>query len=319
MTAAFKVQDGEDKINQGFDPVRLPDDPEDAPPWASVWIGGTNEVVKLVITPAEDASDVELQIVDGDGFALVSPMNDFTQAETNLTLTGLGVTDIGEATINAVCKSTGEVLATLKVMALPPQTIQLGIYRVIDPNSPGTQDVGEMEADAIVTTLNEIYKQAAISFSLAGSETVEAPYDTQPKDGKMQLETAAFEFNAVPYQSLAGAVKLFLVKKSGTVYPTHPQYYLRAHGLESLGNIAVLFVQNIGEPVDLVAAHEIGHLLTIPKKSTGMDSHDEPPWPEGTEGLMESGFDESGSPISAPGKWMRHQDWKEANEAASKL
>ena len=94
-TASFAVQAG--KINDGFDPVRLPGDPEDAPPWASVWVGYTNEVVKLVISPAESADEVELQVTEGDGFFSISPADNFTEAETNLTLNGFGVTEIVEA------------------------------------------------------------------------------------------------------------------------------------------------------------------------------------------------------------------------------
>ena len=318
-TVKFAVQDGEGKINQGFDPVRLPSDPDDEPVWASVGVESINEVVKLVITPAEGAADVELRVVEGEQFLSIYPADDFTESETDLTLSGVYASEITEATVEAVSKLTGEVLATLKVMVLPPQIVELGIYRVIDPNSPDTHDVGGMENDAIVTSLNEIYKQAGISFSLVGSGTVNANYDMMPKDGRMQIENDAWEFGAVQTQTLAGTVRLFLVKQSGGVYPTHPEYYRRALVINDPENAAILFVQNIGEPIDLVAAHEIGHILTIPVNDTGMDDHDEDPWPNGTDGLMKSGFDESGQPISAPGKWMRHKDWKNANKAASEL
>ena len=65
-----------------------------------------------------------------------------------------------------------------------------------------------------------------------------------------------------------------------------------------------------------ILAHEFGHYLEMSLKNrenTTEDMgglHDNGPFPTGTVGLMRSGK------LGGLGHWMRHEDWKHANETA---
>ena len=54
-------------------------------------------------------------------------------------------------------------------------------------------------------------------------------------------------------------------------------------------------------------AHEFGHYLGLSLKNSDFDYHDGGPYPNGTIALMKAGD---------PGRWMRHEDWRKANEQA---
>ena len=45
----------------------------------------------------------------------------------------------------------------------------------------------------------------------------------------------------------------------------------------------------------------------FPMKNSDFDYHDGGPYPNGTIALMKAGD---------PGRWMRHEDWRKANEQA---
>lgn len=315
--AEFKAREGE--INHGFDPMHIDGPPKYAPPWASVWSDGTSDVVKLVISPAENAGDVELQIEDGEEFVQVSPTDNFTEGETNLTLLGLGSGEIQKATIHAICKSTGEIIGTLKVMILPLRTITLGIYRVTDSNSEGTAPLDAPSDEDILADLNDVYKQAGIQFTIAVSEDRDVHYDgyvedpDNPGHGTADLDqiNGGFgpdeEIGAFSGHSWAGTFRIAMIKQSSDT--------TWAGGTISGGALSpgAILVTSFGS-VALIAAHEIGHWLELSTRNIVPDDeegpHDGPPWPEGTEGFMKT---RSG----APGRWLRHTDWEQANKSAA--
>ena len=46
----------------------------------------------------------------------------------------------------------------------PGDVLPVGVYRIEDPNSPGTQHVASPSDTDLVATLNAVYKQAGIQF-----------------------------------------------------------------------------------------------------------------------------------------------------------
>jgi hypothetical protein len=72
--------------------------------------------------------------------------------------------------------------------------------------------------------------------------------------------------------------------------------------------------------IQRVAAHEIGHALGLSTRVFVVDDvygitevHDSESFPNGTTSLLRSG------PMGPPGQWMRHEDWRKANDQAGRL
>ncbi len=250
------------------------------------------------MAPAEFASDIDFEVVEGSDVVSIAP-NAPSGAETDIDLTSSAE---GTATINAIYRPSGNIVATLEVQVLTPRTIPIGIYYVEDSTSPGTMPVGGASPDDVINTLNSVFKQAAIQFTLADSESRNIPYDGsygQPVDGLFQgPELRAFG-EAFPEGQWGGKLQVTFVKDApgtfgGGVYT------------EVWGTGALAITARGSE--DLIAAHEFGHHFDLSTRDVDDDSrdHDGPPWPEGTTGLMLTG---RGEP---PGRWMRHEDWNRA-------
>src|SRR5690606_25798730 len=154
------------KINYGFNPketVRT-----GAPhAWASVDKDGSSDVPKIEVEPTILADLIELVVVSGNGSADICPKT-FTTGTTDLTLTGQGTA--GNGLVEARIGSTGTTLQKLNIMALPKRgPIEIGIYRIFDSTSVGTAFPGGVPSNAdILETINDVFKQAQITFSLHG-------------------------------------------------------------------------------------------------------------------------------------------------------
>lgn len=156
------------KVHLGFDPPNPEEDDVDEPYWASVIKGGTNDILTISFANAEFATQVELLIADGgDAFVDINP-KEFTELSTNLTITGKEYAgdDIQEPTIKIIHTPTGTQIGTLKVMVLPPVTLELGLYTLEDPNSPKTQIAHAMDWGNAILVCNDVFSQAGVTFTL---------------------------------------------------------------------------------------------------------------------------------------------------------
>jgi hypothetical protein len=170
LPVQFKVQEGE--INSGFDPRvgSSADGTSNSIPWASVVKGSTRDVVKLVAPHL--AGRIRLVVVADSGQPLevdVDQKDGFDDGDNTLTLIGLTGTDtVSTATIEAhVIDEEGDdngVAARLHVMALPPRTVSLAIYRVADPQSSPSQTPPTTPSnEAIRIRLNEVFDKPGLN------------------------------------------------------------------------------------------------------------------------------------------------------------
>ncbi len=299
------------KINYGFDPNETV---KTGGPyaWTSVDEEGTSGLSKIDIEPSAAANEIELVVVSGTGSADISPKT-FIAGSTDLTITGQGTT--GNALIEARIGYNGPACEKLNIMALPKQTLTAGIYYIKDSSSSGTFPVDGPTADSVIDTLNDVFEQARIEFSLEDTATVDKPFDSNG-DGKFQ----ASEVNELNVSSAEwkGDLKIFFIKNSGIPYGNTPplnSYYIRGIGLFTAPG-GIIFTSDAGGISALGVAHEFGHQLISP-------DHDTPPWPSGEESLMRDGYPQSdgagGFTLPNPGRWLRHEDWHAANEEAGNL
>jgi hypothetical protein len=259
--------------------------------------GATTDIVRLVVPYA--ANRIQLQVVhhkknDADDSDYSDEGNIEVRLAANLQNNGekilmisglLGSDDVSTATIEAhmldsAGNDSGQICARLRVMALPPRTVSLGIYRVQDPTSVDTLNVGGPTDAQIMAALNDIYQQAGIRFVLEGSSSPSADspgvlnvnYDmhsaglTVARDGRLQTD----EFSTVIDQTAArpGQVKLFLARNSGSQNgddnkPLLERLYARGEtpGEGDFGPKvqSFVFTNTTGDDniVALIAAHEI--------------------------------------------------------------
>lgn len=156
------------KVHLGFDPPNPEEDDVDEPYWASVTKGGTNDILTILFTNANFATQVEIQIVEGDeAFVDVHPRS-FADADTNLTITGVNYAadEIKEATIKLIHVPTGMEVGVLKVLVLPPVTLELGLYTLEDPNSIKTQINHVLNWNDAILVCNDVFTQAGVTFTL---------------------------------------------------------------------------------------------------------------------------------------------------------
>jgi hypothetical protein len=259
---------------------------------------------------------IKLRIAPGDTNKVDITPKTFTAGETNLTL--IGKNTAGIATIEAVLTSDeSQVVARLKVHVFEERTVSVGFYRITDPDSADTAPVGGANADAILATMNEVFKQCGVKLTKAvENNEVERQFDTTPKDGKFQL---AEESALTPATLNQGQLRVFLVKESGITYDEDSPHLVRAYANPPL-KWAIAFTINCGDHLALIVAHEIGHLLMISTQNSDGNDHDQGPYPDqNTPSLMRKGTDDQGNPLASPGRWLRQQDWKKANTSAGGL
>ena len=199
----------------------------------------------------------------------------------------------------------------------------MGVYYIYDANSPTTSPVGGPTPSAIIETLNDVYKQAQINFTLAETCTTNVAYDSSGfginTNGMFEHQEEA-ALNGITWQ---GDVLIFFAKKSGLQYGGGDTNYVRGWQLDEFVGGIVFTDDCESSAIPLICAHEIGHALglstwvsTSPPYS---DGHDHGPWPGGESALMRSGTNGLGGVVESPGRWIRHEDWKEANTEAGGL
>jgi hypothetical protein len=323
--AKFEAQPG--KINFGFDP-RVRDHPDgtltDAP-WASVVKGSTRDVVSLVIPNWADK--MKLFVVPDRGQPVevnVAPKTGFVNGANNLTLSSPsgGTDSVTTATVevhvlDAQGADTGEIVAKLHVMALPPRTLSVGIYRVGDdrprddgqprmlpPTTPTNTD--------IKNELNDLFTQAGISFTISGDSR---PVPNVPFDDNNYGAVDSIELDAIDdaVNGFAAPRCIVLAEQSGTTSGGGP--FPRGMGLnDAASKGCIVFVANSGVYAPTIASHEIGHLLGLsfygppsgPGVSAAQAKHDNGSFPAGTASLMQN--------ANSTGRWLGHDDWRVANE-----
>jgi hypothetical protein len=325
------------KINYGFDPKETVRD--DGPyPWTSVDKDDTADLPKIVIDSGAVANRVELVVVSGGSSADIDPKT-LAVSSTDLTITGQGT--FGNALVEARIGSIGPACSKLNIMALPKRgPVQVGIYRISDSSSAGTAFPAGVPSDAeIINTLNDIFEQAHVEFELHTSsgvydvqyDTTKLPYVsgypgfTAGQDGKWEEgeQDAFFTGNPLPW---AATIKVFLLKENGDTKWNHyaepyDAYLVRGFtGSYGVSNTtySVVFTEGTVGHTALTIAHEVGHRLGLAAHDDG-GGHDAGPWPSGEESLMRSG-QPTGAPSAptfpVPGRWLRHEDWKKANDRA---
>jgi hypothetical protein len=334
VSVEFEARAG--MITYGFDPK---DTVRDGGPyaWASVGKHDTSDVTKIDIAPSAAADQIEIVVESGGGSADISPKS-FTTGSMDLTITGQGTA--GNALAQARIGSTGPACDKLNIMALPKRgPIEIGIYRISDSTSAGTAFPGGLPSNTdILNTVNDVFKQAQVTFALHSSsgsydveyDTVQPPYSdgtwTSGSDGKWQLpeEAAYLDIDPSPWTA---PIKVFLIRGNGDtedfVYAApYDAYFVRGFAAGNPFPHSVIFTDGTSGHTALAVAHEIGHILGLAVHSDEGGGHDAGPWPSGEEHLLRSGQPSGpvGSPtFPVPGEWLRHEDWKEANDKAGAL
>jgi len=304
-----------------------------------------NENIKLVFNSADAAKICEVVVRAGPSAGLITVAPELPQEkETTLTIQGKpGSQDQPEdAFVDVRNKATGKVINTLSVKVMPERTIQYRVWYLKDvqPASDLTQ-IGPTPRpyfeELLKQKLQNAFHQACIDLVEAGTpQEVVVNYDSNG-DGALQVNTAANgpphpEFTDMLNDTTHFTAKLnILVARRGIRYPT-PNF--QAVGSEEVNKVFVFTDSFLpaGAPenspahtysrIPHVCAHEVGHALGLSTRNqnltTSFGKHDSGrfpgfPWRQPlelpAEGLM----------IQRPKKdqmWMRHEDWKKANEIA---
>ena len=327
-----KVVDGKlvEPINQGFDPRPGQDGRS---PWASVVKGKTNESVKLVLP--QNAADLKLFVVDdGSGTDVVDvmPKEGLKPGDNDIQL--IGKTSGGDSVTTTTIEvrqgnETGNLVAKLHVMVLPPRKVSLGIYR-IQASASSDQEVGGPSNTEIKTLLDDVYKQAGIEFEIVtpqspaiiiAYDTYNSPPAATPGDGRVQPE----EYGSIVSDSRVadGKMRVFLAANSGvpkddSVPPDQTEF---ARGDTPQGGAYSFVFTKTGHNSNLIAtlnvSHELGHVLRLSVAAL-LDNanHDLGPFPPETIDTF-GGVMHPGKGTDQPGLWLPHEDWEQANTAAN--
>ena len=360
----FRADDG--KIHHGFSSPNTEQEEEADVYWASVIQNESNNIVNFIAGSSELADLLELHIPSAhEDYVDISPKT-FMGAETSLTITGTDVAGgaIYDAEIHVVMKddqsANPEPLLVLKVMVLPKRgPISVGIYHIEDDTSPDTEfatspAVAKANPATVVQVLNDTFKQAGVTFEVhSSSDDYDVPYDISElvwienpgvwsfvdgQDGRLTSHEAILIDD---HQTWPADIPIFFVKQSGELYLDfiHDEDPVFVRGLAD-GTVAAddyhawVSVSDSQGYVEILAAHEVGHLFGL---STAVTGHDDPPHPdqvnadvfhlnppsaqpghlnEPNAALMQGGAPIDGLLPWPWGRWMRHQDWREANELA---
>ena len=332
ITVGFKPRNN-NAINKGFDSTG-------SVPFISVESGALNETSKLVLGKAPQGLELKIANGDEDKIELVEPANGvLSSAETNIVVRGKGQPTVSSvATLELRVTGSSQTLNKLKVLVLPGSTDTIGfkMYKAQDPASTGTLAFASFPgAGSVYAELEARYEQARLRFSLNNTlDTTEFRYDVgvsgianSADNGTLDLpasglgnELQVFANNAGSYTSDINVVvvcNLAIHKPQETIYP----FGVRVPGLN-----VVLIAANRWSWTDAtefnteddngasysferIVAHEAGHFIAISTKNAPDAGHDPGPYPETYHSisLMRSG--EAGK----NGKWIRMEDWEQAN------
>ncbi len=292
MKVDFEAQDG--MINYGFDPTGTE-------PWASVVADSQNPVAQLKVAPVFQGMSIDL--VPQDETVAGTDPELCTTAQTPFTLDGLSE---GETVLEA--KIDDVKIGKLNVHVFEQQNLTVGIYRIYDSRSHSATNISAPSDTIIETTLNEVYQQCGIAFGVSDHGALDIAYDDN-LDGIMQdaeryiLDQHAWEDD----------ILILVFKTSGIPYGDGTGNMVRGLAFGEYDHYprgAFYFSDNIPDDDDfaLITGHEVGHNLNL--------DHDEGDYPAGTKPLMMDGAESGGVLPAAPGRWIRQEDWKEANTRA---
>lgn len=339
----FKARDY-DAANLGFDPTG-------SETYISVEPGATNDTAKLVLGMAVPGMELKVAAGDEDKLQLLAPTSAITGTETNISVKGnAAITAPKTATIELRMQGESEPLAKLNVLCLPTVTPPATVctYKMVDGSSPNSSEydlVTFPSQGAISTEIRSRFTQARVAVGSDGPmETKDFGWDNglngvpeAAKDGvldynvqgELGMEMQAFSNHRSEFAGKINVCYVQNLKGHGAVseYPLG----LRVPGLNVVfvalsrwlwsDNFEKNFEKDdadgANKTVPRVAAHEVGHYLglaywhDVPSDS----GHDAGPFPTKykTVSLMRSGSQ------GKHGKWLRWEDWKQANETARNL
>lgn len=316
-------------INQGFDPRVTKENPW---PWASVVKGGVSNVVKLVlpgnaaqmrlVVKAQGSGPAEVQVKEhGAQEPPAQELAGLKDGDNLIELIGLmGSNEVTEASVEvhlseAQGADTGEVVAKLNVMALPPRTVSVGIYRVGDdrPLQGSTEPRAKLPLtpanEEIRTELNNLFAQAGISFTIS-AESKPIPNVAFDDNSNGAVDGPELDTIEAAAESVTAPLRVVLADKKGL--KSTGELFPRGVNLDAPG-ACLVFVRDSGEHTATIAGHELGHILNLSFYTRDSEMHDPGPFPSGTEGLMQPG---RGVDHPEMGRWLGHDDWRVANETA---
>jgi hypothetical protein len=359
LPVEFKARD---QFSDSFDPplnadVHTPTgakDEDDWVAWTSVARTGgynTNTKTKLVFSSDSAASMFELAVAnDSLQFITVQPTQ-LTTAETNLTIHGLPGNTIEDATIEVRAKGTTNVVARLRVLALPERNaINCKFYRVHEPGEdpgnilrPGFYPVPTVNSPVAApgpatAEIDDRMIQAVVSAS-PGSAVIETIVDYEPNNGGNGVLDADAEFDVlrqkhqegvftgqgnviyVPFLE-TGALGIVVDPSSKLIFIAQNEWVASGTAQPDPDNLAPEDADGASYQMARIIAHEFGHYLEISTRQAGLvtptGGHDNGRFPTGTAPLMREGNKPPLGNGGPAGRWIRHEDWKVANETAKR-
>ncbi len=337
--------------------------------WTSVSRAGTLNVNDSIVVQFGKDEEPTAGDTIAAGYTILVDKNNRTQvavtasggmhSETRLRIQGLAgasATTKTETAIHVVEKEDARLnpddfkpIRTIKVMVLPEQHVQLGIWHVTAPTQPNTANLTALpgstpNAAKILSRLNETYRQACIVFDLdPASGPIELPYDFALKDGKLQTDVPTdAEYKAI-FNSSQINPKLNLIIAKDIAKPTRKDT-AGFCPVPGTSRKVIVFAQKFANDVlfdlreyskfDGACAHEIGHALNLAtRKDTSGGQHDPGAFPDSDMGadtmdlVYENArvghqFYHRGALMhfqASTNRWIRHEDWQEANRVAGKI
>jgi len=309
--AQFKLRNNAN-VFQGWDSTGWDEvtSKKDNPPATSVGVGKTNSLVKLMLPgyPLGNSLGLQLVVAQDGGQNLISLTNNTIwgpESDFNI----VAGSAPGTATVNLQLQSTGQVILTLIVRVLAPQTVTIDIHVTTDSNSQGTnipQPILSARTPAqVIAELNAVFgPQANITFQLGDTSPANIHYD--PNQTGALDSTSASDFQLFP-QPRPGHLQLYEIYNISATTGSDAGYTREGQG----PCVVALGTANLAD-----FAHEVGHALFLSTMNDpNFPYHDEGPWPvefqAGQLGLM---YHQHSDQMT---NWIREYDWKKANETAA--
>ena|GEM_PF-5147193 len=302
-----------------------------------------NSNIRVVFKSAAAASNYRI-VVPESSRALIdvspSPTASLGQ-ETLLTITGKDPVPLDQrrqARIQIKAKKGNADVRTLDVDLLPVRKIKIGVY-FVKGWSASNSDIPEAFkiAGTIVDRLNEIFQQACVEFELGHTGDLISGFDLNGDDA---LDCGQFSVE-----------KNTLLLPQNTTLPDRLNLLIVRNILDDFGSVGVtptienpdrsivesLYFETAGsDGIELfltTCAHEIGHALGLSTRNRSLSEgssnfrHDSGAYPSAYYHLDGTRVNDPGSAMprmdgalmkqrGGKWRWMRHQDWKKANDNA---